>query len=110
MHPYITVTSIKDYVLSTARRPVTGYTDKGEVICLSCTEVPTLANGRARVVERADGTEGMEVMFTLKSDLFWGDGKPVQAKDVAFAFEVQKAFSVPPILERVEALGSRTVS
>lgn len=109
MHPYITVTSIKDYVLNAARRPMVGYSEKGEVLCVSCTDLPTLANGRAKLVKRSDGSDGMEVFFTLKSDLFWGDGKPVSAKDVAFAFEVQKAFTVPPILEKVEALGSRTV-
>ena len=109
MHPYITVTSIKDYVLNAARRPMVGYSEKGEVLCVLCTDLPTLANGRAKLVKRADGSDGMEVFFTLKSELFWGDGKPVSAKDVAFAFEVQKAFTVPPVLEKVEALGSRTV-
>jgi len=109
MHPNITVTSIKDLILYTVSRPVTGFDEKGTVICLLCTELPTLKNGRARVVKRSDGTDGMEVLFTLSSDLFWGDGQPVTAKDVVFAFEVQKAFSVPPTLEKVEALGSRTV-
>ena len=109
MHPYITVTSIKDYVLNTARRPMVGYSEKGEVLCVLCTDLPTLANGRAKLIKRPDGSDGMEVFFTLKSDLFWADGKPVSAKDVAFAFDVQKAFTVPPLLEKVEALGSRTV-
>ena len=109
MHPNITVTSIKDLILYTVSRPVTGFDEKGTVICLLCTELPTLKNGRARVVKRPDGTDGMEVLFTLSSDLFWGDGQPVTAKDVVFAFDVQKAFSVPPTLEKVEALGSRTV-
>ena len=91
MHPYITVTSIKDMVLNAMRRPMTGFTEKGEVICVSCTDLPTLQNGRAKLIKRPDGTDGMEVFFTLKSELTWGDGKPVSAKDVAFAFEVQKA-------------------
>ena len=109
MHPYITVTSIKDLVLNAMRRPMTGFTEKGEVICVSCTDLPTLQNGRAKLIKRPDGTDGMEVFFTLKSELTWGDGKPVSAKDVAFAFEVQKAFSASPTIEKVEALGSRTV-
>jgi peptide/nickel transport system substrate-binding protein len=109
MHPYITVTSIKDLVLNAMRRPMTGFTEKGEVICVSCTDLPTLQNGRAKLIKRPDGTDGMEVFFTLKSELTWGDGKPVSAKDVAFAFEVQKAFTASPTIEKVEALGSRTV-
>jgi len=71
MHPYITNTSIKDYIAGAVRRPMVGFTAAGEVICLLCTEVPSLANGRAKVVDRADGGKGMEVLFTLKPDLFW---------------------------------------
>ncbi len=103
MHPNITNTSIKDYILNTARRAMTGYTDKGRVICVLCTEVPSLANGRAKVVQRPDGVEGMEVLFTLKPDLFWADGTQVTARDFAFAHEVERAFSVPATVEKVEA-------
>lgn len=109
MHPNITNTSIKDYILATSRRAMTGFTDTGRVICLLCTEVPTLANGRAKVVQRGDGTQGMEVLFTLKPDLFWADGEPVTARDVAFAFDVDRAFSVPPTVEKVEAAGQLDV-
>ncbi len=109
MHPNITNTSIKDYILATSRRLMTGFTDTGRVICILCTEVPTLANGRARVVARADGTPGMEVLFTLKADLFWADGEKVTARDVAFAHEVDRAFSVPPTVEKVEALNDHDV-
>ena len=52
MHPYITVTSIKDYVLNAARRPMVGYSEKGEVLCVLCTDLPTLANGRAKLEQR----------------------------------------------------------
>ena len=109
MHPQITVTSIKDTLTYAVNRPVTGFNEKGEVICLLCTDLPTLQNGRARLVKRPDGSEGMEVLFTLRSDLFWGDGKPVTAKDVAFGYTVQKAFSAAVTVDNVEALGSRTI-
>lgn len=109
MHPNITVTSIKNFIMNSLLRPVTGFTDKGEVICLLCVEVPSLKNGLAKVVKRPDGTDGMEVLFNLRPDLFWGDGKPVSARDVAFAFDVEKAFSVPPTVEKVEAVGERKV-
>ena len=109
MHPNITTTSVKDFILGAVRRPMTHYDGAGRPICLLCTELPSLANGRARVVQRPDGTQGMEVRFTLKPDLFWADGQPVTARDVAFAFEVEKAFSVPPTVESVEALDAREV-
>ena len=109
LHPNITTTSIKDTILGLVRRGMTGFTASGEVICQLCTEVPTLANGRARVVQRADGTDGMEVRFTLRDDLFWADGQKVTARDVAFGFDVEKAFSVPPTVETVEAVNDRDV-
>jgi peptide/nickel transport system substrate-binding protein len=104
LHPNITVTSVKDTILATSRRAMTGFTANGEVICQLCTEVPTVANGRAKVIKRSDGTDGMEVIFTLKDNLFWADGVQVTAKDIVFGFEVEKAFSVPPTVESVEAV------
>ncbi len=104
LHPNITVTSVKDTILATSRRAMTGFTANGEVICQLCTEVPTIANGRAKVIKKPDGSDGMEVIFTLKDNLFWADGVQVTAKDVVFGFEVEKAFSVPPTVESVEAV------
>ena len=109
LHPNITTTSVKDTILGMARRGMTGFAASGEVICQLCTEVPTIANGRAKVVKRADGTDGMEVLFTLKDSLFWADGKPVTANDVVFGFEVEKAFSVPPTVESVLAVDALNV-
>lgn len=109
MHPFITPTSIKDTILATGLRPVTGFSRDGQVICISCTEVPSLENGQARLVTRDDGTTGMEVDFTLRSDLFWGDGVPVRASDVAFAFKVARAFSPPQVVESATALDDHRV-
>lgn len=109
MHPFITNLSVKTYLLNAGLRLMTGFTKDGQVICVLCTELPSLENGRAKIVTRADGTAGMETLFTLRDDLFWGDGVPVTAKDVAFAYEVDKAFSVPPVIEGVEAVDARTV-
>ncbi len=109
MHPYITNTSIKDYILLTARRLMTSFTRGGEVICVMCEALPTLANGGARIVDRADGTKGMQVTYTLKPGYAWGDGKPVTAGDFAFAFQVLKAFSAPPQVEAVTAVDVHTL-
>ena len=109
MHPYITTTSIKDTVLLAVNRPMTGYARDGSVICVLCTELPSLANGGARLVKRDDGTDGMEVTYTLKPDLFWGDGVPVTARDVVFSFEVSRLFNPPQVIEKAEALDDRRV-
>ena len=109
MHPNITNSSIKDYIASTARRPMTGFSATGQVICLLCTEVPSLLNGRAKLITRADGTPGMEVRFTLKPDLFWGDGKPVIASDVAFAFTVSQSFTPSATVEAIDAIDASNI-
>ena len=109
MHPNITTTSIKDTILAAARRLMTGFTADGRVICQLCTEVPSLSNGMARIVPRPDGTDGMEVTFTLKPDLFWADGVPVTAADFAFAYKVTTTFSAPQKVEKVEALDATHV-
>jgi peptide/nickel transport system substrate-binding protein len=109
MHPDITNTVVKDFILSAARRPMTGFDRDGHVICVLCTEVPSLENKRATIVTRADGGKGMEVLYTLRPDLFWADGVAVTAKDVAFAFEVDRAFSPSNTIESVEAVDDRTV-
>lgn len=109
MHPFITNTSVKTWILTAGRRAVTGFAKDGRVICDLCTELPTLENGRAKIVKRADGTDGMEVIYTLKPGLFFADGERVTAKDFAFAFEVDKAFSVPPVIEDVIAVDDVTI-
>ncbi len=104
LHPYITDTSIKDTVLLAANRPMVGYASDGSVICLLCTEIPTLQNGGAKLIKRDDGTDGMEVTYTLKPDLFWGDGVQVTAKDFAFSFQVSSTFNPPQVIESVVAV------
>ncbi len=109
MHPFITTTSIKDTILATGLRPMTGFSRDGQVICVLCTKVPSLANGAARLVQREDGSTGMEVDFTLRPDLFWGDGVPVKASDVAFAFMVARQFAPPQVVESATAIDALTV-
>lgn len=109
MHPFITNTSIKDVIMATSRRVMTGFSADGRVVCMLCTEVPSLANNRARIIHRPDGTDGMEVDFTLRDDLFWADGVPVTAADSVFAFEVGRLFSPPQVVEAATALDAHTV-
>ncbi len=83
LHPSIDPLLIKNYVIGFATRTVTTYDADNHLICLLCTEVPTLENGLARM----EGA-GMAVTIHLRPDLRWGDNEPVTARDLAFTWRV----------------------
>jgi peptide/nickel transport system substrate-binding protein len=83
LHPSIDPDLIKFYLLGLADRPVTAYDVSGHVVCLLCTEVPSLASGGARL----EG-DGMAVTFRFRPGLQWGDGAPLGAEDLAFTARV----------------------
>jgi peptide/nickel transport system substrate-binding protein len=83
LHPSIDPLLIKNYVIGFATRTVTTYDADNHLICLLCTEVPTLENGLARM----EGA-GMAVTIKLRPDLRWGDNEPVTARDLAFTWRV----------------------
>jgi peptide/nickel transport system substrate-binding protein len=110
MHPYITSTSVKLVILDAMNRPMTGVGGDGLPTCLLCTELPSLDNGEAKVVKRPDGSDGMTVTYTLKDNLFWGDGVKLTARDIAFSFKVSAAFNPPQYIESVVADDDRHVT
>jgi len=83
LHPSIDPLLIKTYMLGFTTRTVTTYDADNKLICLLCTEVPSLENGLAR----REGA-GMAVTLKLRPELRWGDGEPVTARDVAFTWRV----------------------
>lgn len=83
LHPSIDPLLVKSYVLGFATRTVTTFDAGNKLLCLLCTEVPTLENGLAR----KEGA-GMAVTIKLRPDLRWGDGVPVTARDLAFTWRV----------------------
>jgi peptide/nickel transport system substrate-binding protein len=87
-NPLIDVTSAKSFILNMALRPITTYDAQWKLVCLLCTELPTIENGLAAVETLPDGRRGLAVTIKLKPHLFWGDGTPVTARDVAFTWEV----------------------
>ncbi len=113
MHPNVSATSAKAYVEDMALRPMVSFDMAGNVICILCTEVPSLANGLAKAVDLPPGDKGggkgMEVTFHLRSDLFWGDGVKVTAGDVAFAFKVEQTVGKTPDVTDVVAVDPHTV-
>ncbi len=87
LNPYYDSLTIKSYVLGFGIRPVTAFDKDWNLSCLLCSELPTLANGLAKVEDRAGG-KGMAVTLKLKPGLNWGDGVPVTAKDVVFTWKM----------------------
>ncbi|MBK1661057.1 peptide ABC transporter substrate-binding protein [Paracraurococcus ruber] len=86
-HPNIENMAAKSYVLGFARRPVTAYDADWALTCLLCETLPTLENGLAQRETTADGKAGIRVTYRLRSDARWGDGTPVSAEDLRFAWE-----------------------
>ena len=89
-HPNYDVMTAKYYVLHMTMRPFTAYDYNWNLVCMLCTELPTMENGRAVVEEYGDGKQGIAVTFTIQPDATWGDGTPVSTKDVEFTIEVGK--------------------
>ena len=89
----------------------------GGFVARLATEVPTIANGGARIVTDAATPNGrLVVTFALRDDARWQDGEPITSDDVRFAFDDDRA--APPAtarrwmadrVERVDRVDDRTV-
>ena len=96
LNPLIDSMLIKSYILAMARRQISIIDHNWEPVCQLCTELATFENGRAKVFSikdkygRATGERGVRTRFTLKDELFWGDGTPVTTEDIFFTWQVGK--------------------
>jgi peptide/nickel transport system substrate-binding protein len=88
MHPAVNPEVIKSYVLGFADRPIDGFDQSWKLACMLCTEIPTVQNGGARLEDVPGGGKGMAVTLHFRPGLFWGDGVPVTAADLAFTARV----------------------
>ncbi len=88
MHPDINPEGIKAYILAFADRSITAFDKDWKNTCLLCTELPSLANGLAKIETQANGKPGMAVTIKLKPGLLWGDGEKLTTKDIAFTARV----------------------
>ena len=88
LHPYIGSQTVQGYTVGIALHRITAYNTDGRIVCLLCTEVPSLQNGLARFEDQPDGTRGLAVTLKLKPDLHWGDGVQVTARDILFTWQV----------------------
>jgi len=87
-HPSLFSHVAQSLVLGAVRRPFTAYDPDWNLICMLCTELPSLENGTARETTNAAGGPGMEVDYTIRPDAVWGDGTPITTKDVIFTWQV----------------------
>ena len=117
LNPNINSMLAKSYVLNMALRPFTTYDQNWNLICLLCTELPTIENGLAKPETLPNGDTGVRITYTIQPKARWGDGRPVTTSDVIFTWEVgrhQKAgFSGLEGYRRildVEAIDDKTFS
>ena len=89
-HPNLESHVTQGYILAMTQRPLTGYNADWELICMLCTELPTLENGRAVIEKQDDGSDGIALTYTIVEGATWGDGMPVTTADVVFTDEVGK--------------------
>jgi peptide/nickel transport system substrate-binding protein len=88
LNPNIDAMVAKSYVLGLALRPFTVDDADWRLVCLLCTQLPTIANGLAVPVDLGGGKKGVDLTYTIRPDATWGDGVPVTTKDVLFTYEV----------------------
>jgi peptide/nickel transport system substrate-binding protein len=89
----------------------------GGFVARLATDVPTIANGGARIVTDGATPAGRLVStFELRDDARWQDGEPITADDVRLAFDDDRAAPAGSArrwmadrVERVDRVDSRTV-
>ena len=91
LHPNIDSMLAKNYIRAMTARPLTVFDQEWQLICMLCTELPTIENGLAKREPLADGGEGIAVTYSLQPEATWGDGTPVTTKDVVFTWEVGRS-------------------
>jgi len=87
-HPNIDSMLAKSYVLGMTRRPFTVFDADWQLVCMLCTELPTIENGLAVPETTPEGKQGIAVTYTIRPDAVWGDGTSITTRDVLFTWEV----------------------
>jgi peptide/nickel transport system substrate-binding protein len=94
MNPMINAMLAKSLILNMTERPLTAYNAAWKLVCMACTVLPTVENGRARIVDlppddKGVVKKGMEIDIELKP-FIWADGTPLTARDFQFTIDVGK--------------------
>ena len=117
LHPSIETMAAKSYVHGFTLRPITTYDADWQVACMLCTHLPTIENGDAVRETAPNGNPGIRVTYRLREDARWGDGTPITAEDIVFAWEAgrEPATGMGPAelyrsLHRIVVVDPRTVT
>ena len=111
LNPNIDLMAAKNYVLGLAIRPFTVYNADWILVCLLCTELPSIENGRAVPVDLPGDRKGVDLTYTIRPDATWGDEVPVTTADVLFTYEVgrnrQSAVSNAELYRRLTRIDAK---
>ena len=88
LNPLIDSMLAKSYVLAMTRRPFTIYDQDWALVCMLCTELPTIENGLAVPEDLPGGKRGIAVTYSIQPGATWGDGVAVTSADVVFTWQV----------------------
>ena len=87
-HPNIDAMAAKSYIHAMVARPFTTHDKNWNLVCLLCTQLPTIENGMAKPEKTPEGKDGIAVTYAIHPKATWGDGVPVSTKDVLFTWRV----------------------
>ncbi len=97
LNPLIDSMLAKSYVLAMTRRPITAFDQDWELVCMLCTELPTIENGLAVPETLADGKQGIAVTYTIHPEATWGDTFTLPTTVVSMSARGSSNETSPPV-------------
>jgi peptide/nickel transport system substrate-binding protein len=102
--PWEGAADTKENVMSIFNIGLTYFDSDGALQPGLATEIPTEENGRLKLFRDADGKiVRQEVLWTIREDAYWSDGRPITSDDAVFTFLVQ---NTPEILVTTRAFSN----
>lgn len=93
LNPLLASMSASTWIGALVGRPLAVVNPQWQWECMSCTDLPSLENGKAKIIEK-NGIKVISVDWELKPNLKWGDGQPITGKDFRLAWEITRAPNV----------------
>ncbi|MFC2099695.1 ABC transporter substrate-binding protein, partial [Candidatus Bipolaricaulota bacterium] len=94
--PWEGYAAVKENVLGLLNIALTYFSSDGVLHPGLATEIPTEENGRLKLFRDADGKViRQEVLWTLREDAYWSDGRTITSDDAVFTFKVQNTPEIP---------------
>lgn len=107
LNPLIMTMAASSYIGYMVNRPLVTVDADWKWRCVTCTDLPTLENGKAKVVDEK-GKKKMLVSWEIKPEAKWADGQPMTGKDVKLSWEIGKSPNVAvgekDLFNRIEAI------